>query len=112
MLLIKLMLLCQTSKHKLVVLGKCCPPPPLFSDFLHYNTVTVVHLGLVCLDICITTCLIQSFIIQASSAGGSGDFDTAKKQNSLSVGCTITGLVSTFVGVAVFFGIIFGTLAN
>ena len=46
--------------------------------------------------------------MQASSAGGSGDLETAKTQNSLSVGCTIAGLVSSFVGVVVFFGIIFG----
>ena len=46
--------------------------------------------------------------MQASSAGGSGDYDTAKTQNSLSVGCTIGGLVSSFVGVAIFFALIFG----
>ena len=50
--------------------------------------------------------------MQASSAGGSGDFDNAKTQNSLSIGCTIAGLVSSFVGIAVLFGVFFGVVVN
>ena len=44
--------------------------------------------------------------MQASSAGASGDFETAKSNNTASIGCSIAGAVSTVVGIGVLIGII------
>ena len=48
-------------------------------------------------------------VMQANSAGASGDFNTARSQNNLSIGCTITGAVSTVVGIGVIIGIIYAS---
>ena len=48
--------------------------------------------------------------MQANSAGASGDFNTARSQNNLSIGCTVTGAVSTVVGVGVIIGIFYAAV--
>ena len=48
-------------------------------------------------------------VMQANSAGASGDFNTARSQNNISIGCTITGAVSTVVGLGVIIGIIYAS---
>lgn len=52
----------------------------------------------------------SSYFMQASSAGASGDYESAKSQNTLSIGCTIAGLVSSIVGIGILFGILFGVV--
>ena len=47
--------------------------------------------------------------MQANTAGASGDLATARSQNNLSIGCTITGAVSTVVGIGVLIGIIYAS---
>lgn len=54
--------------------------------------------------------IILSFILnyfQASSAGARGDYDTAKSNSNASIGCSITGGVSSVVGIAILIGIAF-----
>ena len=44
-------------------------------------------------------------ITQANSAGANGDYDTAKSNNNLSIGCSIGSAVSAVVGVVILIGI-------
>lgn len=48
--------------------------------------------------------------MQASSAGANGDYESAKSQNAISIGCTVTGLVSSIIGIGILFGILFGVV--
>ena len=54
--------------------------------------------------------LYNNYCMQASSAGANGNYESAKSQNAISIGCTVTGLVSSIVGIGIFLGILFGVL--
>ena len=47
----------------------------------------------------------HAVLFQASSAGARGDYDSAKSNSNASIGCSITGGVSTLVGMAIVIGI-------
>lgn len=51
-------------------------------------------------------------LLQANSAGANGNLESARSQNNLSIGCTVTGAVSTVVGIGVIIGIIFASAAS
>ena len=50
----------------------------------------------------------HALYVQANSAGASGDFDNARSQNNISIGCSIAGAVSTVVGIGVIVGVVYG----